>query len=115
MAAGAGPGAGAGPIACPVETDKSQSTFGTACSKPDIGTSNLTGSNVATISMTAAPATEPSADIYSALARQSVCWQTGASDQLINALINAIKLVTTVVTYSVQVQASQFWLIRANR
>ena len=38
-------------------SDKSQSTYGTACSIPDIGTSNLTVSNVATISMTAAPAT----------------------------------------------------------
>lgn len=37
------------------KTDKSQSTYGTACSIPDIG-SNLTGNNVATISMTAAPA-----------------------------------------------------------
>jgi hypothetical protein len=42
---------------CQEETDKSQSTFGTACSRPDIGTSNLTVSNVATISMTAAPST----------------------------------------------------------
>jgi hypothetical protein len=40
-----------------LQTDKSQSTSGTACSIPDIGTSNLTVSNVTTISMTAAPAT----------------------------------------------------------
>lgn len=31
----------------PLETDKSQSTYGTACSIPDIETSNLTVSNMA--------------------------------------------------------------------
>lgn len=40
----------------PLQTDKSQSTYGTACSILDIGTSNLTVSNGATISLTAAPA-----------------------------------------------------------
>ena len=38
------------------QTDKSQKTFGIACCIPDIGTSSLTGSKGATISMSAAPA-----------------------------------------------------------
>jgi hypothetical protein len=38
--------------------DRSQSASGNACFIPDIGTSDLTVSNVATISMTAAPATD---------------------------------------------------------
>jgi hypothetical protein len=42
----------------PFQTYKSQATSGIVCSRPDIGTSNLTVSNVATISMTSAPATD---------------------------------------------------------
>jgi hypothetical protein len=41
-----------------LETDKSQSTSGTACSIPAIGTGNLSVNYVATISMTAVPATD---------------------------------------------------------
>ena len=50
-----------------IETDKSQSTSGTACSIPDIGTSNLNVINVAPNSMIATPAPDQKQPVIRAL------------------------------------------------